>query len=72
VGLPYEGRPGAFWLLLGADVEHRRTDDDVELATSAMHAGGNPDTEDLLHESLVEPRDSREVAEPFERQADPH
>jgi diadenosine tetraphosphatase ApaH/serine/threonine PP2A family protein phosphatase len=26
VGLPYEGRAGAHWLLLGPDVEHRRTD----------------------------------------------
>jgi predicted phosphodiesterase len=72
VGLPYEGRAGAYWLLLGPDVEHRRTDYDVELATAAMRAGGNPDTDELLRESLVEPRDSREVAELFERQADAH
>jgi predicted phosphodiesterase len=70
VGLPYEGRAGAYWLLLGPDVEHRRTDYDVELATAAMRAAGNPDTDELLRESLVEPRDSREVAELFERQAD--
>jgi hypothetical protein len=37
-----------------------------------MRAGGNPDTDELLRESLVEPRDSREVAELFERQADAH
>jgi predicted phosphodiesterase len=72
VGLPYEGRAGAYWLLLGPDVEHRRTDYDVELATAAMRAGGNPDTDELLRESLVEPRDSGEVAELFERQADAH
>jgi hypothetical protein len=35
-----------------------------------MRAGGNPSTDELLHESLVEPRDPREVAELFERQAD--
>jgi diadenosine tetraphosphatase ApaH/serine/threonine PP2A family protein phosphatase len=70
VGLPYEGRPGAFWLLLGPDVEQRRTDYDVGRALAAMRAGGNPDTDQLLRESLVEPRDPREVAELFERQAD--
>jgi predicted phosphodiesterase len=72
VGLPYEGHPGAYWLLLGPDVEHRRTDYDVDSATAAMRAGGNPGTDELLRESLVEPRDSREVAELFERQANAH
>ncbi len=26
VGMPYEDAPGAYWALLGPDVEHRRTD----------------------------------------------
>ena len=26
VGMPYEGAPGAYWALLGPDVEHRRTE----------------------------------------------
>jgi hypothetical protein len=34
-----------------------------------MRTGGNPDTDRLLSESLLEPRDPREVAEVFERQA---
>jgi predicted phosphodiesterase len=70
VGLPYEGRAGAYWLLLGPDVEQRRTDYDVDHAIAAMRAGGNPDTSQLLSESLVKPRDPREVAELFERQVD--
>jgi predicted phosphodiesterase len=69
VGLPYEGRAGAYWLLLGPNVEHRRTDYDVDSAIAAMRTGGNPSTDELLRESLVEPRDPREVAELFERQA---
>ena len=72
VGLPYEGRAGAYWLLLGPDVEHRRTDYDVERAIAAMRAGGNPDTDQLLRESLLEPLDPREVAELFEKQAEAH
>jgi predicted phosphodiesterase len=70
VGLPYEGRAGAYWLLLGPDVEHRRTDYDVDRATAAMRAGGNPETDELLRESLVEPWDPRAVAELFEGEAD--
>jgi predicted phosphodiesterase len=70
VGLPYEGRAGAYWLLLGPDVDQRRSEYDVDRAMAAMRAGGNPDTDRLLRESLVEPRDPSEVAELFERQAD--
>ena len=32
VGMPYEGRSGAYWALLGPDVELRRTEYDVEAA----------------------------------------
>jgi hypothetical protein len=42
VGLPYEGRAGAYWLLLGPDVEHRRTDYDFDRAIALLRAGGNP------------------------------
>jgi putative phosphoesterase len=48
VGLPYEGRAGAYWLLVGPDVEHRRTDYDVELAAATMRAGGNRETDELV------------------------
>jgi hypothetical protein len=34
-----------------------------------MRAAGNPDTEELLRDSLVEPMDPRKVAELLERQA---
>ena len=36
VGMPYEGRRGAFWALLGPDVELRRTEYDVEAAVAAI------------------------------------
>ena len=70
VGLPYEGRAGAYWLLLGPGVEHRSTDYDLDSAVAAMRAGGNPDTDELLRESLVDPTDPRKVLELFERQAE--
>ncbi len=43
VGLPYEGRQGAFWALLGPDVELRRTEYDVEPIIAALEAAGKPD-----------------------------
>jgi putative phosphoesterase len=42
VGAPYEAEPAAYWALLGADVELRRTDYDVEAAAAAITATGYP------------------------------
>ena len=69
VGVPYEGRAGAYWALLGPEVELRRTDYDLERALAAMRAGGFPDLEEMVKESLVAPLDPDEVSEFFERQA---
>jgi predicted phosphodiesterase len=69
VGIPYEGRPGAYWALLGRDVELRRTEYDLDAAVGELRAGGFPDLHELLNESLLDPIDPREVSELFERQA---
>jgi hypothetical protein len=42
VGAPYEAEPGAYWALLGPDLELRRTDYDVEAAIAAIGATGYP------------------------------
>jgi predicted phosphodiesterase len=42
VGLPYEGRPGAYWALLGPGVEHRRTDYDLDETERRFRGGGGP------------------------------
>jgi len=70
VGLPYEGCAGAYWLLLGPGVEHRRSDYDLDRAVDALRAGGNPDVDGLITASLTSPVDPLEVAERLERQAD--
>jgi len=54
VGRPYEGRPGAYWALLGRDVELVRTDYDVEAAAEAVVASGQPNTEEVV-ETLLHP-----------------
>lgn len=69
VGMPYEGRPGAYWALLGPTVQLRRTDYDVDEALRALRAGEFPDLDEMLKESLLEPADPDEVAGFFERQA---
>jgi predicted phosphodiesterase len=52
VGLPYEGRPGAFWALLGAGVAFRRTSYDVEPAIESAIASGFPSASKIYGESL--------------------
>jgi predicted phosphodiesterase len=66
VGLPYEGRPGAYWALLGPDVELRRTDYDVERAAAAYRESGFPGAEQLA-EMLLTPPEPAEVIEDAER-----
>jgi predicted phosphodiesterase len=65
VGMPYEGRRGAFWALLGPDVELRRTDYDVEAAVEQLVATGYPDAEQYAG-WLLEPEDPAEVSAYFE------
>ena len=48
VGMPYEGRRGAFWALLGPDVELRRTTYDVEDAVRRIRATAYPDAEEQV------------------------
>jgi predicted phosphodiesterase len=67
VGMPYEGAAAAFWLLLGPDVELRRTDYDVPAGVETLRASGMPDVERiLLQESLIEPVDPTWVTRYFE------
>ena len=53
VGLPYEGRPGAYWALIGDDVDLRRTDYDLERAAAAIRASGHPMAEELAAENVL-------------------
>lgn len=70
VGMPYEGRAGAFWAIVdGGHVELRRTAYDLDVAAAAIRATGYPDAEDLLSESLLDPIPRREALAIFEAQA---
>ena len=52
VGLPYQGEPGAFWAILGPDVELRRTQYDVESAYAVLSTSGFPSAADIFDDSL--------------------
>jgi putative phosphoesterase len=65
VGMPYEGRPGAYWAMLGPDVELRSTAYDLDAAAAAIRATGFPDAEELVA-TLREPPTADEVARHFE------
>jgi putative phosphoesterase len=70
VGMPYEGRRGAFWLLVAdGEPDPRRTQYDVDAAVETLRASGFPDVDDLLRESLLEPVEPGFVARHFEDRA---
>jgi putative phosphoesterase len=65
VGMPYEGRRGAFWALLGPDVELRHTSYDVDAAVAAIREAGGSSSEQLAG-VLLEPPDPDAASAHFE------
>ncbi len=63
--MPYEGRPGAYWAMIGPDVELRSTAYDLDAAATAIRATGFPDADELVA-TLREPPTADEVARHFE------
>jgi hypothetical protein len=63
--MPYEGRRGAFWAVLGPDVEMRHTGYDVEAAVAAIRELGAPVDEGMLR-LLLEPMTSDAATAEFE------
>jgi hypothetical protein len=60
--MPYEGRPGAYWALLGPGVELRRTAYSVGEAAARYRASGDPLAEQMV-EVLEQPPTRAEVIE---------
>jgi putative phosphoesterase len=54
VGMPY-GAPGAFWLLLGPDVQLRHTSYDLAKAAERIRDTQYPDAEDFAARSVLQP-----------------
>jgi putative phosphoesterase len=60
VGMPYAEQPGAFWALLGPDVELRRTSYDLEETARAYRESDDP-AADAMIETLLAPPGPDEV-----------
>lgn len=70
VGLPYEGRPGAIWTLLGPDVEPRATAYDHEATAAVVRTSGFPEADDYATRFLLEPFPADQATALFERMAE--
>ena len=66
VGLPYEGRPGAYWAILGPEIEMRRTEYDLDETIELYRASGQPEVEKIV-EMMLEPPEPREVIDHAEK-----
>jgi len=68
VGMPY-GKPGAYWLLLGPQIELRRTTYDLEHAAAQIRASGYPAAHDFADNNVLQPPSEEEAIAVFERMA---
>ena len=68
VGMPYADQPGAYWALLGPEVDLRRARYDFEAAAGRVRATDYPDR-DGFAESILRPPTAEEATAVFERQA---
>ena len=66
VGWPYEAAPGAYWALLGPDVELRRTEYDLGRAADRIAASGWPLAEEFARENVLTVPSRAEALAAFE------
>jgi putative phosphoesterase len=64
VGMPY-GEPGAYWLLLGPDVQLRRTSYDLAKAAERIRHTDYPQAEEFAARSVLQPPTEEEILELF-------
>ena len=63
IGLPF-GASGAFWLLLGPDVQLRRTSYDLDEAAAAIKASADPGAAQTAA-SIVQPPTEQQILDAF-------
>lgn len=67
VGMPHEGKPGAFWARLGCgEVELRRTAYDVDSALAQLREPGFPSVEEVFFEAVRGEITAESASEYFE------
>jgi putative phosphoesterase len=66
VGMPF-GTPGAYWLLLGPDVELRRTEYDLAAAANDIRRTDYPLADDFASRNVVNPPSEADMLQAFGR-----
>ncbi len=66
VGMPF-GKPGAYWLLLGPDVQLRQTSYDFPNAAERIRSTKYPQAENFAIRNVLRPPSEREMLEAFAR-----
>lgn len=66
VGMPF-GEPGAYWLLLGPDVQLRHTPYDLAKAAERIRATSYPQAQDFAGHNVLQPPSEKEMLEAFSK-----
>jgi hypothetical protein len=66
VGMPF-GAPGAYWLLLGPEVQLRHTPYDLEKAAERIRATSYPQAEDFAARNVLQPPSEKEMLQAFRK-----
>jgi putative phosphoesterase len=53
IGMPYEDEPGAYWAIVGDEVDFRRTDYDRKAAAAAIRKSSWPPAEEFAAENVL-------------------
>jgi predicted phosphodiesterase len=64
VGMPF-GDPGAYWLLLGPDVELRRTSYDLSAAAERIRATAYPKADEFAARNVLQPPSEEDILNAF-------
>jgi putative phosphoesterase len=66
VGMPF-GEPGAYWLLLGPNIQFQRTAYDLAKTAERIRAANYPQAQDFAARSILQPPSEREMLEAFSK-----
>jgi predicted phosphodiesterase len=66
VGMPF-GEPGAYWLLLGSDVQLRHTPYDLAKAAERIRATSYPQAQDFAAHNVLQPPSEKQMLEAFSK-----
>jgi len=69
VGMPYEGTPGAYWALLGPDIELKRGRYETEVAARQIAATGFPEADEFAREHVLRSPDPDHAVRTMESRA---